>query len=218
MEKELDSRDKILAEAYCQLSTKGIESTKVDDIAKSLKMSKKTIYALFRSKEEIVIQTFLWKLKLISTKAQEVVDGDLPVVEKLIKYLEVIYTNLDGVSFLMIGNLLSNRTVVEEMMNDYLKEAVFGRFSKLFDQASKEGIINEKTDPNSTLMMYWETLSTFLFARPVKFPSTFNIKIPINQLLGNQMVNLYRGILNDQGIKEFDSVLKSHIALSKVFG
>lgn len=215
----MDNRNKILAEAYLQLSNKGIQATKIDDIAKALKMSKKTIYLLFRSKEELVIQTAVWKLQTVSSKTQIVVEMNLPVIEKIIQYLEVIYTNMEDVSLKMIGNFLSKNTKVGDMMEDYLQDAVFGRFAKLFDQAKKEGKLKENAEPNSTLMMYWETLSTFLFARPIKsFPKALDTDIPINQLLGNQMINLFRGFLNEVGIKEFDSIMKRHPVLSGVFG
>lgn len=214
----MDKKERILEEAFKQLSTKGIEATKIEDIASVLQMSKKTIYLIFRSKEEIVLQTGLWKLQSIAAKAQRIVELKTPIVEKLIQYVECVYVNLSDVSLPMINNFISKRDKVDEMMDDYLHTAVFGRFSSLFDQAKAEGRLKENSDPQSSLVMYWETLSTFLFARPMKsLPKSLNINVAINRMLCSQLINLFRGFLNDKGIKEFDETLKKHPILSTDF-
>jgi AcrR family transcriptional regulator len=213
----LDNRERILSEAYRQFSTIGISATKVQDIAEALKMSKKTIYLLFRSKEEIVLQTGLWKLELIALKAQKVVEMQQPIANKLINYVECIYVNLEDVSLPIISNFVAKRGKVDSMMNDYLQAAVFGRFNTLFEQAKKENRLQSNSDPNSSLMMYWGMLSTFLFANPLKLFPKKDINIPINQMVCGQLINFFRGFLNDIGIKEFDHELKSHPILSSVF-
>ncbi len=214
----MDKKNRILAEAYKQLSVKGIEATKVEDIASALKMSKKTIYLLFRTKEEIVLQTGLWKLQSIALEAQTVVMQDLPIIIKLVSYIECLYVNLADVSMPMIHNFIGKREKVNSMMNDYLHTAVFGRFNTLFEQVKSEGRLKENSDPKSSLVMYWETLSTFLFARTMKsIPKSLTLDTPINQMLCYQLINLFRGFLNDKGIKEFDTELKKHPVLSSNF-
>ncbi|MFK7952485.1 MAG: TetR/AcrR family transcriptional regulator [Ekhidna sp.] len=215
----MDKRDRILAEAYKQLSSKGIGATKIEDIAAALQMSKKTIYLLFRSKEEIVLQTGLWKLQSIAKDAQSIVESDSNVIDKLIQYIECIYVNLTDVSMPMINNFITKRDKADEMINDYLHSAVLGRFNSLFEQVKLEGKLKDNSDPKSHSVMYWEMLSTFMLARPMRtIPKSLQIDQPINEMLCNQLVNLFRGLLNDVGIKEFDGRIKKHPILSSSFG
>lgn len=207
-----------MTEAYRQLFMKGISSTKIEDIAQALKMSKKTIYLLFRSKEEIIMSAGMWKLSSIASKAQLVVESNPPIVNKLIGYIECIYVNTEDVSLAIIEDFLFKRKKVEGIVNDYLKSAVFERFKQLFEQAKTEKRLKENSDLNSSLVLYWGMLSTFLFAKSHKsLPNQLDEKLPINQMICHQLINLFRGLLNDIGIKEFDYQLKSHPVLISVF-
>lgn len=216
---EIDKKEEILEEAFAQFSDRGIADTKIDNIAAVLKVSKKTIYSHFKSKIELLEEACKWKLRSISSKAQSVVDQDIPLVNKLILYLEIISENVTDISLKMSQEILSDRERLMNIINEYLKGAVYGRFQSLIKQGKEEGRINESADINATLVIYWETLSTFLFARPERhIPEEFKLTKPIYQLLGDQMVNFFRGLLNEKGIKEFDDLLTNHPRLHKLFG
>ncbi len=213
-----ERKTEILREAFAQFSDKGVSNTKIDDIALSLKISKKTLYFLFKSKFELVEEACHWKLNDISEKAQQVVDLDTTLVNKLIKYLEIILENVTDISVKMTEEVLMDKERVMNIVNEYLKGAVYSRFARLIDQGKEEGIIKCNADSETALVIYWETLSSFLFARPTRhIPDEFKLTKPIYQLLGDQMVNFFRGLLNEQGTKEFDRQLQSHPQLSKLF-
>ena len=219
MSNQPTKKERILAEAFAQFSENGISETKLDDIATALRISKKTIYRFFSSKIELVEEACKWKLSRIANKAQGIVDRDTALVTKFIMYLEVIVEDVTDISIKMAEDVLENRERVMNIVNDYLKGAVYNRFSRLIEQGKKEQRISCTTDPNATLVIYWETLSTFLFARPNRhIPEEFKVNKPVYQLLGDQLVNFFRGLLNEEGIKEFDREIQRHPRLSKHFG
>jgi TetR/AcrR family transcriptional regulator, cholesterol catabolism regulator len=51
---QIETRDRILTAALEMFMRHGIKSVTMDDIAKHLAMSKKTIYQYFRDKDEVV--------------------------------------------------------------------------------------------------------------------------------------------------------------------
>jgi len=215
----IEKKAKILEEAYAQFSDKGIGDTKIDDIAAALKVSKKTIYSHFKSKIELLEEACKWKLAMISGKAQEVVDTDTCIISKFVMYLEIVANDVNDVSVKMTNVVLEDRERLMKIVNEYLKGAVYGRFSSLMEQGKNEGKINVSMDLAASLIIYWETLSTFLFARSHHhIPEEFRIKKPIYQLLGNKMVNFFRGLLNEEGIRDFDSRLSNHPRLNQLFG
>lgn len=208
----------ILKEAFKQFSEKGVHATKVDDIASSASVSKKSIYSLFQSKQKLLEEACRWKLSGISGKAQEVVGLDVNLIEKFIKYLEIVVEDVTDISIKMTEEVLEDRDQVIEIVNEYLKGAVYMRFSKLIEQGKAEKWINEETDVAANLIIYWETLSTFLFGRSGRhIPEEFQIKKPVYILFGDQMVNFFRGLLNEQGIRAFNQRLKEHADLSVIF-
>ncbi|MEP1095522.1 MAG: TetR/AcrR family transcriptional regulator [Cyclobacteriaceae bacterium] len=216
---EIEKKEEILEEAFAQFSERGIGETKIDDIAAALKVSKKTIYAHFKSKIELLEEACRWKLTVISSKAQKVVETDTCIISKFIMYLEIIVNDVNDISVKMTNGVLEDRERLMKIVNDYLKGAVYERFSFLMEQGKSEGKINIATDPAASLIIYWETLSTFLFARPDRhIPEEFRIKKPIYQLFGDQMVNFFRGLLNEEGIRDFDNRLSNHPRLNQLFG
>lgn len=216
---EIEKKEEILAEAFAQFSDRGIGETKIDDIAAVLKVSKKTIYSFFKSKLQLLEEACQWKLRVISAKAQEVVDSDTCIISKFMMYLEIIAEDVNDISLKMTNDILEDKDRLMNIVNEYLKGAVYGRFSSLIDQGRREGKISESADPSATLVTYWETLSNFLFARSDRhIPEEYRIKKPIYQLLGDQLVNFFRGLLNEDGIKDFDQRLAKHPRLSQLFG
>lgn len=214
---DLDKKREILAEAYRQFLVKGIAETRIDDIAKALKISKKTIYSCFRSKEDLFIEMVFSVVNRLELQVEEVTEADVPIIEKLINYVEVLYNATQQLTLKTVGNSVANREKAKERMHKYLKDAVFSRLEKLLDQARIENRLKDNANRDSILMMYWETVSFFIFTRPLKdLPVAFQEK-PVNELLANQLVSIYRGFLNEKGINELDSQLKVHPVLSKVF-
>lgn len=213
----LDKKKEILAEAYRQFLVKGIADTRIDDIAKEIKISKKTIYSCFRSKEDLFIEMVFTVVNDLECKVQEVIEQDAPIIEKLTNYVEVLYTATDQLTLKTVGDSVATREKAKERMQKYLKEAVFSRMEKLLDQAKVENRLKENANRDSILMMYWEAVSFFVFTRPLKdLPQEFQEK-PINELLANQLVSMYRGFLNETGINELDQQLKVHPVLCEVF-
>lgn len=213
----MDRKKEILAEAFRQFLVKGMPETRIDDLAKGLRISKKTIYAHFRSKEDLFLEMVFSAVNELESKVQAVIDQETPIVQKLVNYVEVVHISTKDLTLKSVGNSVANRAKASERMQDYLKVAVFGRMKKLLDQAKKEHRLKEGVNRDSILMMYWETVSFFVFTRPLSdLPMEFQKK-PISELLAHQLVSMYRGFLNEIGIKELDQKLKKHDVFSKVF-
>ncbi|GHV62000.1 hypothetical protein FACS1894199_07450 [Bacteroidia bacterium] len=62
MSEELQIDDELLGKISEIFLTYGLRSTSMDDISTYLKMSKKTLYALFKNKDDVVEQVMLYRL------------------------------------------------------------------------------------------------------------------------------------------------------------
>lgn len=62
---------------------KGFTETSMREIARAADVGKSTLYDYFKSKEEVLISYFEEELDTITTRAQEIVQQDLGVTEKL---------------------------------------------------------------------------------------------------------------------------------------
>jgi AcrR family transcriptional regulator len=215
----MHKKEAILAEAFNQFSEQGVAATKIDDIARVLKVSKKTIYSHFKTKVDLLADSCNWKLHAISVKAQQIVDQPVTVVEKFILYLELIANDVNGISLQMTRDVLKDSNRLMEVVNDYLKKAVYERFSSMMEQGREEGVISSSADIDASLVIYWETLSSFLYSRSGRhIPKEYKTDKALYKLLEDQLSIFFRGLLNEKGIKEFDRQLANHSKLNKLFG
>lgn len=94
----MDTKELIMDATIQAFNRKGIKFT-MDDIAKELHISKKTIYALFKTKENLFLSTVDYCFNQIHESEQYILeDSSLTTLEKLQKMLVVLperYQNID---------------------------------------------------------------------------------------------------------------------------
>lgn len=81
------TRDKLIEVARQLFVSKGVENTTMNDIATASDKGRRTIYTYFRNKREIYNAVVESESNAIIGQLREIVDSDLPPVEKLRKYL-----------------------------------------------------------------------------------------------------------------------------------
>ena len=194
----MSKKEKIIKEAYRQFTANGYADTKIDDIATSLKMSKKTIYTIFRTKEDLFVEVVVSKVDNFEKRVNTIYEDSKNILEKVVSYIETVYLHTVEVTLGTLSDALGEREQIKERMVDYLNIAVFSRLKSLLDQAEEEGLMKLEIDKESTLMMYWETLSTFVFSNHMQsLPEQF-LNRPFNELISSQLLNFYRGFLNEK--------------------
>lgn len=99
-------RAKILAEALREIDRHGSDFH-MDDLARKLRISKRTLYEYFSSKQEIVEEAISSFLERVYQYHRELVDDDsLTCEEKLIAYFDVPDENWQVLSVRKVSDLL----------------------------------------------------------------------------------------------------------------
>ena len=73
MSEKNELREKIIETANTQFQTHGIKEVKMDDIAAALGISKRTLYQLFKDKEELLYESIRYGHKLSVDKAKQLI-------------------------------------------------------------------------------------------------------------------------------------------------
>ena len=205
MDKELH----IIESAFAVFSKKGIVDSSVDDIAKYAGVSKKTIYFIFKSKDHLIEKTFAWKMKNVSAGVDEVINMEIPVIEKMSAYIDKICESIESISMKTFKDLAKKKILSAKAANEYLKKAVFVRFNKILEQAREEGLLKPGIQMGDALMNYWNMLSPFLL---IDFSTDIPIEIKsassLSQAMRKQLVALYRSILNEEGNNQLDQMIQ----------
>lgn len=129
-----DIRAKILAEALREIDRHGSEFH-MDDLARKLRISKRTLYEYFSSKQEIVEEAISSFLERVYQYHRELVDDDnLTCEEKLIAYFDVPNENWQVLSVRKVCDLLVKMPDVwERLQSRYKKD--WSLLEQLLDEA-----------------------------------------------------------------------------------
>ena len=134
----MNLQESIIIAATEEFKEKGLKFT-MDDITNRLSISKKTIYTVFSSKEELLNAIVDHVFQTIRETKQNIVNQEMDIVEKIKKvtialpeqYLEVDFRNLESLKEKyplaykkVVGNLQSNWDVIFELLQEAVDKGV----------------------------------------------------------------------------------------------
>jgi TetR/AcrR family transcriptional regulator, cholesterol catabolism regulator len=144
---ELDIKDKILRGAEDLFMKYGVRSISMDDIARHLGVSKKTLYQHFADKEELVMLVSKSHLERNSKEFETILETSENSIEELARISTCMKRNLEGVNQTMLFDIQKFHpkawSVWIEFKHKYIRESVIRNLKK----GIEEGFIRPEVDP-----------------------------------------------------------------------
>ncbi|MBL3657948.1 TetR/AcrR family transcriptional regulator [Fulvivirga sediminis] len=142
----MDTKERILREGTALFKKYGVRSVTMDDIARELSISKKTIYQFFKDKDEVV--TLAMKDFIEQEKEEYAALIDVKnAVEELALITKCILEDLDDINPSLIFDLQKYHpkawAIIKEFQNNFLRKAVV----RNIENGIKEGIFRDGLDP-----------------------------------------------------------------------
>lgn len=128
----------------------GIRSVTMDDIARHLGMSKKTIYQSFSEKDEIVALGMRMHCDMWEKKSEEIVSSTGNAIEELIRYSMVIRDQMRKMNPNMMFDMYKYHHATWEEWVKYKREVIRQRVMDTIDRGVKEGYF--RTDLNKDIL------------------------------------------------------------------
>ena len=136
-------------QAYCE---KGLKFT-MDDVAKVLGMSKKTIYTVFRDKESLFLTMVDYMFDSIKESEQRVLaDDSLSTIEKLRQMLGVLPDGYKDLDFRQLYLLKDKYPTIYKQVERRL-ETGWETTISLIEQGMEEGVIRRVQIPIVKIML-----------------------------------------------------------------
>ena len=152
--KERSISEKIKSVTFDLLMQKGFAALKMDDLAKELRISKKTFYKIYPSKKAIVRVAMLANLKLVEMKLKKIINSDLQVFEKISEVLHVAGSNFGKIKNDKLYDLKVNYSELWDEVEKFRKEKIFVQIEKLFYEAKEKGIIKQEINIEVLIMIF----------------------------------------------------------------
>ncbi|MEI7811226.1 MAG: TetR/AcrR family transcriptional regulator [Ignavibacteria bacterium] len=192
----MEDSEKILGLAKEKFMQAGFYRTSMDELARDLSMSKKTIYKYFESKEKLVEAIVTEIISGISQKMEQEILGEGNAVEKIIGMLLIIGTNVKQVGGeRWLTDMKLHAPAVWKKVEEFRSKKLNANLKRIIKQGIEEG--------------YFENLPIEIVL-PVFISSVNGVvnpdflihnKFSFNQALEVTFSILINGILTDKGRK-----------------
>lgn len=176
----MQQRELILEGTVRIFNEKGLKFT-MDDIAKQLGMSKKTIYTVFRDKESMFLAMVDYMFDSIKESEQRIVEDEaLTTKEKIGAIIGVMPESYRDVDFRQLYMLKDKYPVIYKQVEKRL-ETGWERTIALIEQGIEEGVIRRVRIP-IVKMMLEATLEQF-FQRDVLIQNGISYMDALNEVV-----------------------------------
>jgi AcrR family transcriptional regulator len=138
----MSQKDRILTGSLELFFRAGIKSVTMDDIAKHLAVSKKTIYQFFTDKNELVIALVTKKMQEDREQMEEIIaQPDSNVIEQLLKMMRCAEEILSRVNPILMHDLQKYHPQAWDVFQQFKAGVMIGMLERLLNTGIDQGYI-----------------------------------------------------------------------------
>jgi len=194
-------KERIVAKASEMFFKYGIRSITMNDVAKELGISKKTIYQHFEDKDELVYQIMKAQMEKDQCEWFNINENTENEIEKIIMAMDLIRKSMVDLNSSIVFDIKKYYPRAWEVLESHKKDFVIPEVTKDLQNGIKQGLFRE--DLNIDLMARYRFGQALLGFDQSIFPNElFNVVEIQTTLLDNYL----RGILTDKGYSIYNTI------------
>ena len=197
---KMELRNRILKAAMTEFLHKGVKSVKMDDIANTLAISKRTLYEIYSNKEALLLEAVrIHEQEFNDHMVQYSQDKNHNVMDIIIEFYKKKLLDIADVSPLFPVELRKDKQVVEchEMQHAERRNHAL----VFFHRGVKEGFF--RSDLNFDIILKTSSASVN-YAMETQMYKNYSI----TAIMHNTIFLYLRGICTTKGIKELDAAIE----------
>ena len=136
----MEDQNKIIEHTEEKFFRDGFYKTTMDEIASELKMSKKTIYKFFPSKDELVMAIAKFFMNKMKSQILPALSTDKNAIEKLADLINILAKASEKISNKRMEEIKRHYPELWIEIDRFRTEMMFGNITKVIDQGKKEGL------------------------------------------------------------------------------
>ncbi|UKJ05775.1 TetR/AcrR family transcriptional regulator [Solitalea lacus] len=208
MEKEELQRLRILEASYKLFSTYGVKSITMDDIARELAMSKKTIYLYYNDKDDLVTQLIRFVLDRHVIEMDECASKANDPIHEIFLMTEQVEKMLKTINPSMFYDLQKYHANAWNSFEEFKFNHVYNCILQNLTKGVEKGLYRKGI--NLEILAHMRVLQVSSIFNPLYFPATrFNINEVQNQLTdhfmhgvatlkGHKLINKYLQVTEEE--------------------
>ena len=136
----MEEQNKIIEQTEDKFFRDGFYKTTMDEVASELKMSKKTIYKFFPSKDDLIMAIAKHFMNRMKSKIVPALNSDKNAIEKLEELINILAKGSEKISTKRMEEIKRHYPGLWAEIDRFRTEMMFGNITKVIDQGKKEGL------------------------------------------------------------------------------
>ncbi|TAJ14046.1 TetR/AcrR family transcriptional regulator [Marinilabiliaceae bacterium JC017] len=192
-------RQNIIERSFHLFHRYGIKSVSMDDIAREMGMSKKTLYQCVKDKGELVEAVMTYVRDFIGGAVNVFHDEKVNAIEQHLVHRNAFQEKFVHHNPTLSFDLRKYYPVIYHEMNEWKRKTVYDAHRANLQQGIKEGFYREDIDPDIIArLMVAHSIFTFDPTNEIFEPNSMNDQATIHQVYKYHFI----GICTEEGLKE----------------
>jgi TetR/AcrR family transcriptional regulator, cholesterol catabolism regulator len=196
----LETREKILEAARDQFSRYGVRSVTMEDLARSVGISKKTIYQEFEDKKDLVNEVFGKILNEDRQKMVAILEGEDKVIDHLVRMSQLIKERLSSVNPMVLVEIQKYFPEAWKIFEEFKTNCIQEDLIKVLERGKELGYFRPEIDSRIMAKVRINQITSMFDPN--------NFTNPDFNLVEEQMAlmdHFLHGIFTEKGRKSFQS-------------
>jgi AcrR family transcriptional regulator len=189
-------KGRILKAAMKAFTERGVKAVKMDDVAQMLGISKRTLYEIYKDKEELLYQGVVQADQDYKKSMSIFVNGASSVMDVIIESYQRRVVRKGSVNPLFYDDIQKYPTVVEYLNNE--SKHAYGQLLDFMQRGVNEGYFRNDVDYKLVVQLSY-AINNYIMTQHLL--SQFNIQ----QVFANMILVPLRGICTEKGIKAIEN-------------
>jgi len=197
---ELDVKKKIIKTSSEMFLSHGYSKISMDDIATALKMSKKTLYKNFASKEILLCECIEIFWQEMSKQVEELMKENNNFKTKAKAVFTFVATKLSALNSFFIDDIMKNAPQAWKKIQTIKEESAFRRFNNLLDEGVKNGVFKKSFNKSLTVILYASAIETIInpnFTRQIPHEFIPDLPYSVTAIFEGLVNIIFEGIIKN---------------------
>ena len=201
----MTQREKVVEHVSQMIKTLGVKSVRMDDVAASLGMSKRTLYEMFGDKEELLYQSMIYLMQQHKRCMSQSVADCENILEVLLRSVRLLgsYGRVKDMEKRLATNLKKfYPNVYNKIKRDHAEHGLAGLRYAL-DKCRAEGYLDENADIELMAQLFLINAGVLMSEDRVVLPEGVTRDKAFSVLI----INFLRGLASVEGLRKIDEIL-----------
>ncbi len=199
-------KHQIVQAAFSQFRQFGFKNVTMDDLARNIGVSKKTLYELFEDKDDLVLESVKYMLDSNQCETEDAFKKSKNAVEQIIAILVIMEKMVRGMNLVCYIDLQRHYPVAYKYLQEHKESYLFECIAENLRQGIKEELYREDVDIDIIARFRMES-SLIVFQNNIFPQEKYDIVKVNTQIFANYMY----GVATLKGHKLLSKYLSSHL-------